>query len=156
MLGSAAINAGVAKTGPIFPLAGKGIFKNIPSYPTEDYYGNPVNLSSGTPNIGVCNDKNGNISSDTFSIDLKPEKEARVYFDPASSNLVIKFEKSIDNINVNVFNIESKALTTNKKLSKSANGTFMLYMNTGISKGVYIVKIDSGESQFAKRFIVTN
>jgi hypothetical protein len=156
MLGSAAINAGVAKTGPIFPLAGKGIFKNIPSYPTEDYYGNPVNLSSGTPNIGVCNDKNGNISSDTFSIDLKPEKEARVYFDPASSNLVIKFEKSIDNINVNVFNIESKALTTNRKLSKSANGTFMLYMNTGISKGVYIVKIDTGESQFAKRFIVTN
>ena len=54
---SSAINNGVAKLGPPIPGAGKGIFKNISKYPTVDFYGNPVDLAKGTPNIGACNAK---------------------------------------------------------------------------------------------------
>jgi hypothetical protein len=56
---SAAINKGLALRGPPIPGAGTGIFKDVSEYPTVDFYGNPVDLSSGTPNIGACNAKNG-------------------------------------------------------------------------------------------------
>jgi len=57
--GSPAINQGVAKRGPAIPGAGTGVFKNVPPYPTVDFYGNPVDMSVGTPNVGACNAKNG-------------------------------------------------------------------------------------------------
>jgi len=61
--GSAAINKGIAKQGPPIPGAGTGVFKDLTSYPTVDFYGNPIDLSSGTPNIGACNAKNGEIKT---------------------------------------------------------------------------------------------
>ncbi|MGA9651460.1 hypothetical protein [Pedobacter sp.] len=43
------------------PSAGKGKFVNVPAYPDVDFYGNPIDLSRGTPNIGACNTKKGAI-----------------------------------------------------------------------------------------------
>ncbi|GGZ87292.1 right-handed parallel beta-helix repeat-containing protein [Algibacter mikhailovii] len=57
--GSPAINAGIAKPGPQIQGAGTGVFKDLSAYPTEDFYGNPIDLFSGTPNIGACNAKHG-------------------------------------------------------------------------------------------------
>lgn len=57
---SPAINRGAIKRGPAIPGAGTGIFKDVPPYPTVDFYGNPVDLSNGALNIGACNSKNGN------------------------------------------------------------------------------------------------
>ena len=54
---SPAINTGLTKTGPAIPGAGKGVFANVPAYPTVDFYGNPIDLSKGTSNIGACNAK---------------------------------------------------------------------------------------------------
>ncbi len=54
---SPAIDSGMAHQGPPIPGAGKGIFKHIEKYPTVDFYGNPVDLSKGTPNIGASNNK---------------------------------------------------------------------------------------------------
>ncbi len=54
---SPAVNAGVAKLGPPIPGAGVGIFKDVPEYPIVDFYGNPIDLSADTPNIGACNAK---------------------------------------------------------------------------------------------------
>lgn len=61
---SHAINAGHARQGPPIPGAGSGIFKNLTPYPTVDFYGNPIDLSTGTPNIGACNAKNGEIHTE--------------------------------------------------------------------------------------------
>lgn len=63
---SVAIDAGVAKLGPPIPNAGTGIFKHVPAYPDVDFYGNSVDLSQGTPNIGACNAKNGEIISSSI------------------------------------------------------------------------------------------
>ena len=57
--GSPAIDKGLARLGPAIPGAGTGVFKNVPPYPTVDFYGNPIDLSNGTPNIGACNAKKG-------------------------------------------------------------------------------------------------
>jgi hypothetical protein len=57
--GSPAIDAGLLQRGPPIPGAGEGVFAHIPAYPTTDFFGNPVDLSSGTPNIGASNAKGG-------------------------------------------------------------------------------------------------
>ncbi|WP_109830523.1 right-handed parallel beta-helix repeat-containing protein [Reichenbachiella versicolor] len=54
---SDAINNGITILGPPVPGAGRGVFKNIPSYPTVDFYGNPIDLKKGSPNIGASNAK---------------------------------------------------------------------------------------------------
>jgi hypothetical protein len=61
--GSSAINAGIAKQAPLILGAGTGVFKDLTAYPTKDFYCNPINLSSGTLNIGACNAKNGEIKT---------------------------------------------------------------------------------------------
>jgi len=53
--GSPAVNIGISKNGPVFPLAGQGIFKDIPPYAEMDFYGNAIDMSEGTPNIGASN-----------------------------------------------------------------------------------------------------
>ena len=60
-VGSAAIDNGLPRRGPPIPGAGSGIFKDLTEYPTVDFYGNPVDLSTGTPNIGACNAKRGEL-----------------------------------------------------------------------------------------------
>ena len=60
---SPAINAGVAHLGPAIPGAGQGIFAHIPAYPNTDFFGNPVSLASGSPNIGASNRKDGYVAS---------------------------------------------------------------------------------------------
>jgi hypothetical protein len=58
---SPAINNGVARLGPPVPGAGEGIFKDLVEYPVVDFFGNPLDLSSVTPNIGASNSKTGEI-----------------------------------------------------------------------------------------------
>lgn len=51
--GSIAMNAGRSFTEPVFPQAGKGIFKDIPLIPETDYFGNPVAIATSEPHIGA-------------------------------------------------------------------------------------------------------
>jgi len=59
---SPAINAGVKQLEPAFPLAGKGVFKNIPTYPVVDFYGNKLSEHPDSINIGACNAKAEKVS----------------------------------------------------------------------------------------------
>lgn len=63
---SPAVNAGLQMVGPPIPEAGTGVFKDLTPYPTEDYYGNPIDLINGTPNIGASNLKDIPVSSVTI------------------------------------------------------------------------------------------
>jgi len=53
--GSPALNKGITKQGPKIPDAFTNVFSHVPSFPNVDIYGNPVDLSSGKPNVGACN-----------------------------------------------------------------------------------------------------
>jgi hypothetical protein len=48
-------NPGVALTGLPIPGAGKGVFKNRSPYPTEDFFGNSIDLSRASPTIEAGN-----------------------------------------------------------------------------------------------------
>jgi hypothetical protein len=51
--GSPALNAGATRIGPPIPGAGKGVFESLPPYPTEDFFGNPIDQSRGSLTIGA-------------------------------------------------------------------------------------------------------
>ncbi|AZQ64747.1 T9SS type A sorting domain-containing protein [Flammeovirga pectinis] len=55
---SAAIDAGKKFPEPIFPMAGKGIFKNITLNTATDIYGNEVDITNLISNIGADNNYN--------------------------------------------------------------------------------------------------
>ena len=52
---SAALDKGTVVAEPPFPNAGKGIFANISAAASEDYFGNPVDLSVSGNNVGAYN-----------------------------------------------------------------------------------------------------
>jgi len=52
---SPALTAGITFPEPAFPNAGKGIFKDLTTYPEFDLYGNPVNVRFDIPSIGAYN-----------------------------------------------------------------------------------------------------
>ncbi|ANQ51740.1 T9SS type A sorting domain-containing protein [Flammeovirga sp. MY04] len=52
---SPALYSGITNPGPAIPGAGTGIFADLPPYPTQDYYGNPVDYASGNISIGAYN-----------------------------------------------------------------------------------------------------
>ncbi len=82
-LGSPAIDGGISFTEPEFPMAGKGIFKDIPPHPVVDLYGNPVNIGGDVPNIGAFNGKPGTgarsqNSSEKHNISIYPNPVQRI------------------------------------------------------------------------------
>ena len=52
--GSPAVNASLDFNEPLFPEAGKGIFREITEKATKDFFGNPVDLTA-SPHIGAFN-----------------------------------------------------------------------------------------------------
>jgi hypothetical protein len=131
---SAAINKGVAKQGPPIPGAGTGVFTHIPAYPNVDFYGNPVDLSTGTPNIGACNAKAGELANteeilNTNQIMLSPN--------PVHNYLTITNLK--DGTPFSIYNIQGKILV--QSLSKKRINIDFL------KKGLYLLKV-SGHKTF--------
>jgi hypothetical protein len=153
---SPAIDAGVAKQGPVIPGAGKGIFKDIPPYPIVDFYGNPIDLSSGTPNIGACNAKNSDDTPTGFYIpESKSQKGCLIYPNPAGSIINLMFyggEKQ--QIDVAISDIQGRVLQFQNNLSPKYNNIFAISLNPNITNGIYLVNIKNGSQSYGKRIVV--
>ncbi len=130
---SPAINAGVAEPGPPIPGAGMGIFKDIPEYPTVDFYGNPVNLSTGTPNAGACNAKNGEITGISKAT-LKP---LNIYPNPTDG--IIKIS-GLDKSEYATLYSLSGLLLVNKQVQDNLD-------ISGFDSGVYLLNIKGYQTQ---------
>ena len=138
-IGSPGINAGVAQQGPAIPGAGAGIFTDIPAYPTEDFYGNPIDLSTGTPNIGACNAKNGEILA--ISDNEIDEKSIRIY--PNPTNYFINILNLKEESMIEVFNTQGQILIqrrakTNIDISMLENGIY--FIKTENNKAIPFIK----------------
>ncbi|NLR93679.1 Ig-like domain-containing protein [Flammeovirga agarivorans] len=144
---SPAENSGVLNVGPPIPSAGTGIFAHIPAYPTEDFYGNPVDLFSGSPNIGAINNKNGQ---------LVPSEVA-----PVES-----LQLSTDAIALNSGSQETLIATTlpayasNHSVNWTSNNTGVVTVDdngtiTAISAGVATIIATTEDGSFTKSCTVT-
>ncbi|NIJ44722.1 hypothetical protein FHR24_001161 [Wenyingzhuangia heitensis] len=145
---SLAIDNGLTKEGPIIPEAGQGVFKDITSYPIVDFYGNAIDLSSGTPNIGASNNKN------TLSINNPVSTNPWVIIpEPKNASILIKSNHTISGPLVFSL-IGFKGQTINQqKIDTLSNNNFIFKINNSLANGIYILKIKDGTTSYTKRFV---
>ncbi|MGA9638702.1 T9SS type A sorting domain-containing protein [Flavobacterium sp.] len=152
---SPAINKGAAITGPAVPGAGTGIFANIPAYPNVDFYGNPIDLSKGTPNIGACNAKNGEIILSTHQLQLNQEDDWTVYPNPVKSTFFLKSKTSITtNISISIANFSGQVVYEIQQIEPQNSHLFSIELPTSISKGNYVLIIKKGDKKYQKKLII--
>ena len=149
---SLAINNGTPIQGPVLPGAGTGVFANVPAYPNVDFYGNPIDLSSGTPNIGAYNGKtNAALNTQNFTVDN--QQNWLVY--PKENNTILSItNRSIEantTIDVKLYNLKGQLMTNQKLKTGSINGEYRLKIPQSISNGIYILNInDQGKNHNRK------
>lgn len=151
--GSLAINNGVAITGPIIPGAGTGVFENLSPYPTVDLYGNPIDLSTGTPNIGAYNGKtNSQLSTNSYVI--KDDNNWIVYPTENKKNLnIINHSGTISGkLKVALYNIRGQMIQRNTLESLDQN-KFILNLETNLANGIYILRLENNGKTHSRRII---
>ncbi len=131
---SNAINTGIAQQGPALPGAGTGIFADIPAYPIEDFYGNPVDLSSGTPNIGACNAKNGEIVASNGFIN----NTNSLHISPNPTKDILHISNLAERTKIAIYNVHGQLVVT-----KSTTDFIDV---SELAKGVYLLKLEKGPS----------
>lgn len=149
--GSLAINNGVALKGPIVVNAGYGVFKDIPAYPNVDFYGNPIDLSNGTPNIGACN-----LKHDAVGVGITESKENKwlIYPNLADSKIhVVSSRNMNETLNISLVNLKGQViLQTQKNLYSEKELDVELHVLT--PKGIYIVNIKSSSESQSRRIVL--
>ncbi|AZQ64657.1 T9SS type A sorting domain-containing protein [Flammeovirga pectinis] len=147
---SPVINGGVSFPEPDFPMAGKGIFKDISLKLNKDPFGNEVNLDSYPPNIGVDNrynffdDKEDiELTSIEFKLteqllEIGEEKMLKIIFTPLdASNKNIEW-KSSDN---EIITVNSNGTVTALKegdvtiTAISIDGSFIAEIKLTVNSG---------------------
>lgn len=151
---SAGINAGIPLQSPVIPGAGKGVFKHISPYPTVDFYGNTIDLSSGTPNIGAYNGK----SASDISIPVKEwSKKSTVSVYPNSdlNNVVI-----IDNsyfkageVKVSLNDVTGAHLFEEKIAVTSEQQRLTLNLPATLPNGIYQINVDNKGKKHRQKLV---
>ncbi|WP_297086676.1 T9SS type A sorting domain-containing protein [uncultured Draconibacterium sp.] len=148
---SDAINAGVAISGPVVPNAGYGVFINIPPYPTVDFYGNAIDLSSGTPNIGACNTKDGIVGLNSI---IEDDYDWLIYPKPADSSIHFVHKGDIfGEMQISLVNLKGQVVQTELKKLLVNQNEFNLQLNTNLQNGIYIVNIRGNERAYSRRIL---
>ena len=151
---SPAINKGIAIAGPIVKNAGYGVFKEIAAYPTIDFYGNPIDLSTGTPNIGACNAKSGEVSTSTSEVELEEKGSWLIYPNMGESKIHFVSQNTLSGkINISLVNLKGQVLLTEQKAMQVFDKAFDINLASTIPNGIYIVNI-RGKDVFHSRRLV--
>ncbi|OHX64650.1 T9SS type A sorting domain-containing protein [Flammeovirga pacifica] len=139
--GSPAIDNGKKFPEPSFPMAGKGIFKNIDLYTTTDIYGNEVDINQFLPNIGADNQYNSKKENHVLSISSNPIKLFDFYPNPTSNEVTIKTTQQGGEYIVKIFSVVGGLIDT-----------FVIHQQTKINishlqKGTYLLMLVDNEGK---------
>lgn len=151
--GSPAIDKGTPVRGPVVPGAGKGVFQQITPYPEIDFYGNPIDLLSGTPNIGACNVK---FPQDTTTM-IKEERMDNwlVYPQPASSRIHILNQGNFSGpTEIFLYNLKGQLKQSAPRSFDPSEREFVLLLDPSLPNGIYILKIENNGVTDSRRFVL--
>ncbi len=150
--GSPGINTGIPKNGPVFPLAGQGIFKAIPAYAEVDFYGNPIDMSEGTPNIGASN-----VYSPVTGLQSISHQTQEIFklestiIDSVISVQLLKNNKQAD-VSITALNGQ---IVLKQTIYGSSNHMAHIKLPE-LKNGLYFITVSSDNSKQTKRFIKRN
>jgi len=147
----------VLKTGksfpePIFPLAGKGIFKDVKLIPEFDLFGNSVNVSTEPPNIGADNG-DPNI---TGIANLKNSSNLFVvYPNPVKNTIYVSFEgNKLGKLNFVVSDLQGRIIQSNAVVLAHGENSVQLLVQAEIRNGIYILKVAGDGFSESKSFVL--
>ena len=84
--------------------------------------------------------------------DFQQKAEITMYPNPTSDFITLNNLES-SNYNVTIFDVSGKAVQSNKNCNVSDSGTLTVPVS-GLSKGIYMVNIATGNSSWTKQLIV--
>ncbi|MCD6354697.1 MAG: T9SS type A sorting domain-containing protein [Prolixibacteraceae bacterium] len=149
--GSPVIDAGLTFSEPEFPMAGKGIFKNITLLASSDAFGNAVDLKNIIPNIGASNKHNSGVP--VGITDFKQVDDLFTIFpNPVRDVLNVKLNQLSGNITFEIYSIQGKVVE--KTLVKHGNQNLQIRMPGNVQNGIYFLRIIQDDNVQTERFIL--
>ncbi len=149
--GSPMVDAGKSFPQPAFPMAGQGIFADIPSYPEVDAFGNPVDIENQAPNIGVDNNHSSNLIT---SIIDKEINEPLFKLSPTlvQNSLTIGLNNEVAVYDLVVLNLKGEIVY---QLNSLNAGETKINLPPSIKNGMYLLQASiSSEKSETHRFVL--
>ncbi|TLX71376.1 T9SS type A sorting domain-containing protein [Labilibacter sediminis] len=152
---SMALDAGKSFPEPKFPMAGKGIFKDVKLYPDEDLYGNPVDISNSVPHIGAYN----GIALEHVGVEdfeMVDATSMSVYPNPLKSNASITIDAvKYGQISVLLTDLQGKVLQTEPFYIYEGTNKINLKIDSAIRNGIYLISIQEDKYFISKKVVLT-
>ena len=152
-IGSFALNAGVIFPEPVFPMAGKGIFKDIPPFPDKDLYGNPVSVGSIVPHIGAYNGEPLDVLA-VGKIHGGLDWEVNINTDILANTLNISVKSyGSEKLNISMFDISGRIVfSTQEHIMQGLNK--LEYGIGNFENGIYIISVNNGELYTSRKILI--
>lgn len=152
--GSAALGRGKSFNEPVFPGAGKGIFKDVPPYPVKDLYGNAVSIATEKPHIGAYNGE-AVIQNVKDITGRQAGRDMVVFADPVSGRLKLSIKAfAYEDVEISIFDISGKRLfSAQGSLSQGINN-LDYPLDPCRVKGIYLVRLKGWDYAISKKFIL--
>jgi len=149
--GSPAIDAGTTFPQADFPMAGKGIFKDISPYASTDPYGNEVDLEHVLPNIGASNAYNSNQVPSTVTA-KELQTMYRVFPNPVRDALNLMVENPGLPGAVNIYDVSGQLICTSA--AQSGNRNIHIQIPESARNGIYLIRMAQGGYNQSSRFVL--
>ncbi|WP_430814939.1 T9SS type A sorting domain-containing protein [Carboxylicivirga sp. RSCT41] len=150
---SPAMNAGKQFPEPVFPMAGKGIFKDIAITPNVDMYGNPVGVSDSVPNIGADNRNNSYVG--IHDLELVLEESMTIYPNPVKDQVMVSVH-GVKQGQVSLVLSDMKGTLLQQKEMNLNPGLNQLKMtvNPDVRNGIYLLSIEEKGKYISKKVVI--
>ncbi len=150
---SPAINGGKQFPEPIFPMAGKGIFKDIAITPNLDMYGNPVGVSDSVPNIGADNHNNSYVGIN--DLELVDEQSFTVFPNPVREKLSISIDgKNAGRVSLIISDLGGQLLQVEGFDLITGSNRLQMSVKPEISNGIYLLSIEEKGKYISKKIVL--
>jgi len=151
---SPALKTGTSFPEPIFPMGGKGIFKDVKQIPEYDLYGNSVNVSNETPNIGADNGDPNYTGID--SPEIFKTKNFSVYPNPVKNRIHVSFQgRKAEQVNFLISDLQGRILQSNTVEVAPGENAIRLPVQSEIRNGIYVLKVVGNGFIGSKSFVLT-
>jgi len=151
---SKALKAGLTFQEPEFPMAGKGIFKNVKLIPDQDLYGNPVDVSNSIPHIGVYNGKAvGNVGLKDFEI--IDTDALKLYPNPVRADLFLSLQaKKTGLLKVHIFDLQGRIFQSEDVFVSKGSNTLKLNINQTLRNGIYLLSLEENGRFLSRQMVL--
>ncbi len=153
---SLALNTGKIFDEPPFPMAGKGIFKDMVAFPLHEMFVNGESVHKEIPNIGAFNGLPSGQTS-TGQLPSSIENHLNIFPNPVYNILNVEYRASAPGTSqIEIKDSKGKVYySTTNDLGEGIN-RFQIPVDTSMPNGFYLITIKEGNTRISRRFVVVN